>query len=372
MKGCTKLILIIFISAFFMSCRFDKNKTLKEEIASAVKSKHTWKTYRGVNVGCHITEKDVEDLGNSGANLMRLSTPVCTFMQLEAPYNYNETAFQKLDSVLDWGEKYGVDVIIDPHRYPGTMHKWTMLGNDPFFNDFKYHDILIEFWKKLAKQCASRGSVVAGYDLLNEPQVDVDMPLNTPKDLNLLYKKLTKAIREVDTIHTIVYALPRIYNEKTKVMQGYHKGIEIMDIPLDDNICIETHTYMPMPFTHQNIWEEGEYVPYPTTIDGITWDRAYLEKEQKELIAFSQKHPNIPILVGEFSCPRWTGQDGIRYLTDVIEIAEKHNWSWAYHAFRENHVWDPEMNITNRNDSTQIANAPRWELLKTYFKKNKK
>jgi hypothetical protein len=155
-------------------------------------------------------------------------------------------------------------------------------------------------------------------------------------------------------------------------MLGYHKGISSFQIPEDDNICIETHTYMPVPFTHQNIWEEGEYVSYPTTIDSITWNREYLEKEQKELIEFSQNNPNIPILVGEFSSPRWTGQDGIRYLTDVIEIAEKYDWSWAYHAFREDQVWDPEMSITDRNDSTKIANAPRWELLKTYFEKNEK
>ncbi|WP_194768609.1 glycoside hydrolase family 5 protein [Tamlana sp. I1] len=360
-----RLITLAGILAIFTNC----NNSKKEHTQP---SQFKWETYRGVNVACDISEKDVKDLAASGANLMRFSTAVCTYMEMEAPFAYKESAFQKLDSVLNWGEQYGVAVLIDPHRYPGSEHKWTMLGSDPFFKDFKYHDILINFWKKLANQCAKRGDVVAGYDLLNEPEIPVDMEKNTPQDINLLYKKLTKAIREVDSMHTIVYALPRIYNEETKVMQGYHKGIEVLEIPDDNNICLETHTYIPVPFTHQNIWEEGDYVAYPTKIDGILWDKAQLEKEQKELIAFSEKHPNIPVFVGEFSSPRWTGQDGMRFLTDVIDIAEKHNWSWAYHAFRENQVWDPEMNITNRNDSTRIANAPRWELLKSYFKKNAK
>lgn len=127
---------------------------------------------------------------------------------------------------------------------------------------------------------------------------------------------------------------------------------------------------MPMAFSHQNIWEEGAYVAYPTTVEGVTWNAAHLEQVQSDLIDFSKKHPDVPILIGEFSSPRWTGQDGLHYLTDVIELAEQHGWSWAYHAYRESHVWDPEMSITNRGDSVRRANAPRWELLKSYFARN--
>ena len=373
MHTLSKPVLIYFRLAFcLIAIGCESNKKAEQNVADAedIKTEHKWQTYRGVNVGCDINEKDIEELATSGANLMRYSTPVCTFMDLEAPYDYREEAFQKLDSVLDWAERYKISVLIDPHRYPGTEHKWTMLGSDPFFNDFKYHDILIEFWKKMAILCAKRGEVIAGYDVLNEPEVPFDMKKDTPEDINLLYKKLTMAIRDVDTVHTIVYALPRIYNQKTKTMQGYHKGITVFDIPEDNNICLETHTYMPMPFTHQNIWEEGDYVPYPTKVDNILWNKKQLELDQKELIEFSKKHPEIPILVGEFSSPRWTGQDGLHYLNDVINIAEENHWSWAYHAYRENQVWDPEMNITNRNDSTRIDNAPRWKLLKTCFGKN--
>ncbi len=359
---------IVLYALCFQGCKTkDKNS---EETVETVITKYTWKKYRGVNVDCTIQEADIKVLVESGANLMRLSMPICTFMELEAPYAYNQMAFQKFDSVLDWGEKYGVDVLIDPHRYPGTEHEWTMLGNDPFFHDFKWHDLIIRFWERLAEQGAKRGSVLAGYDLLNEPQVDVDMVEGTPEDLNLLYNKLTTAIRKIDSVHTIVYALPRVYDSINDVMYGYHKGIEKFVLPKDDNIVLETHTYMPMPFTHQNIWEEGDYVSYPSTIEGTVWNREQLEKEQSELIAFSNEHPEIPILVGEFSSPRWTGDDGIRYLTDVIDIAETNDWSWTYHAFRENQVWDPEMSITDRNDSIRIANAPRWELLSSYFKKN--
>ncbi|WP_299530137.1 cellulase family glycosylhydrolase [Ulvibacterium sp.] len=363
------ICLLIGIVAF-QACNTKSKKEM--EIDESPVGKYHWKTYRGVNVNCTIQEEDIKYLAESGGNLVRLSMPICTFIELKEPYTLNESAFIKLDSVLNWGEKYGVNVLIDPHKYPGTEHQWTMLGSDPFWKDFKWHNVIIYFWEKLAERYAQRGSVVAGYDLLNEPQIPLDMEKGTPEDVNLLYKKLTDAIRRVDTLHTIVYALPRIYDEPNKKMYGYHKGIQKFDLPSDDNICLETHTYMPKAFSHQNIWEEGDYVPYPVTLEGVVWDKGKLEEEQFELIQFSIDNPDIPILVGEFSSPRWTGQDGIRYLSDIIDIAEEQNWSWAYHAYRENQVWDPEMSITNRADSVRIENAPRWELLKNYFSRNHK
>ena len=362
------LYCLLTLLVLFASCNTNNKKKLAVDEYSSKKFK--WVMYRGVNVNCEIKEKDLKYLAHAGGNLVRLSMPICTFIEMEEPYGYNERAFQKLDSVLDWGEKYKVDILIDPHRYPGTEHPWTMLGNDPFFQDFKWHDIIIKFWERIAEIGAKRGKVIAGYDLLNEPQVDLDMKVGTPADLNLLYKKLTDAIRKVDSAHTIVYALPRVYDRQSKTMYGYHKGIKMFDIPKDDNICLETHTYMPQEFSHQNIWEYGEYVPYPVTIKGVDWNKQQLIDEQKELIDFSKKNPKIPILVGEFSSPRWTGEDGIRYLSDIIEIAEENQWSWAYHAFRENQVWDPEMSINERADSVRIKNAPRWELLQYYFKRN--
>ncbi len=345
----------------------------KKVSASATKGQSVkWKTYRGVNVGCDIQEEDIADLARSGANLMRFSMPMCTLMDLEPPYTLRSEAFQKLDSVLLWGEKHKVSVLIDPHRYPGTKHQWTMLGNDPFWQDFKWHDILIQFWDAVASRYADRGNVIAGYDLLNEPEIPIDLIKGSPQDAGLLYEKLTKTIRRKDTVHTLVYALPRVYDSVTKKMLGYHHGISFIDIPKDDNRCIETHTYFPKEFTHQNIWEPGVDIPYPVTIDSVHWDKEQMEKEQEALINFSKNNPDTPILVGEFSCPRWTGDDGIEYIQDVIDIAEKYNWSWAYHAYREASVWDAEMSITDRNDTTRTATAPRWELLRSYFERNNK
>ena len=359
-----RFVHLSYLSLFFcFSCQ--------EKVSTPAAEKYPWKTYRGVNVSCSITEADIADLATTEANLMRLSMPVCEMISLEPPYQIIEANMQKVDAVLDWAEKYGIGVLIDPHKYPGTQHQWTMLGNDPFWQDFKWHDVFLNFWEVMTERYANRGSVLTGYDLLNEPQLNTDYEPNSPNDLNYLYQRATEIIRSKDSVHTIVYALPRIYDATVDSIYGYHRGIEYINIPNDGNICLETHTYMPMAFSHQNIWEEGEDVPYPVEIEGVLWNKQQLEKEQESLIAFSKENPDIPILVGEFSAPRWTGEDGLKYLNDIISIAEGNNWSWTYHAYRENQVWDAEMSMDERKDSIRRPNAKRWQMLKSLFKENK-
>jgi hypothetical protein len=154
-------------------------------------------------------------------------------------------------------------------------------------------------------------------------------------------------------------------------MRDYHEGIEYIKLPVDDNIVLESHSYMPVKFTHQNVWNDEKIVHYPDLINGEYWNLKYLKVVQSKLIDFSRKNPKIPIFIGEFSCPIWTGDDGIRYLKDIIKISEKNNWSWAYHSFRESPVWDAEKSGFNKSNLTSTENNSRLRLLKKYFKKNR-
>ncbi len=145
------------------------------------------KTY-GVNVSVNITENDIAELSKWGVGHIRLSFPAEPLMNIKPPYEFNENSFEKLGNILDICEKYKIGVIIDPHKYPGTSHQWTMLGNDEFWIDFKWHEKVIEVWERIARVCAERGKVVAGYALLNEPALPYKRSINSPSDLNLLYK----------------------------------------------------------------------------------------------------------------------------------------------------------------------------------------
>jgi endoglucanase len=328
--------------------------------------KYEWQRTRGVNVSANISEQDIKELTEWGVDHIRLTFAVEPFLELDEPYTFMESTFANLDRVLDICEKYNIGVVIDPHKYPGTGHRWTMLGNDEFWNDYKWHDKVIAVWERIAKQCANRGGVIAGYALLNEPAIPHNRKENTPSDLNLLYKKLISAIRRYDKVHTIILSSPRL-GTKSGDDRDYVDGLEYLQPQKDDNLCYEIHMYFPMEFSHQNVWEEGPPVIYPGLLDGELWDVDKMKEHLKPAMEFKEKH-QVPVYVGEFSCPRWTGASGNQYLMDLISVYEDYSFSWAYHAYRESHIWDAEMNNSDRADRERKESTPRKELLIEAFR----
>ena len=79
---------------------------------------------------------------------------------------------------------------------------------------------------------------------------------------------------------------------------------------------------------------------YPGSINGKQWNKEELENYMSSVVTFQKLH-NIPsnrILVGEFGGHRTTlGLD--KYFQDLIYIFTKHDWHYAFYAFRED-VWD--------------------------------
>ena len=327
-----------------------------------------WRAFRGANGGFGLTEADVAALAAAGGNLIRLSFPDRPLMGLDPPHPFDETAFGHLERVLDWCEPRGVSVLVDPHRFPGTAHPYTMLGTDSFWRDFRWHDLAVRLWTEIARRCAARGTVLAGYDLLNEPEVPFPMPAGTSYDLNLLYRKLVSAVRSQDARHTIVLAGPR-YVSGGRV-HGYHEGLALLEVPPDENLCFETHTYDPTAFTFQGV--EAPVDPalrYPGRVQGVDWGPERQAEVHQPAVDFARR-AGRPILLGEFSAARWLGDDGNRWLRDVIEVAEANGWSWAYHAWREYHGWDAEMSNTDAADRTRYPSTPRLELLRGYYSRN--
>ncbi len=328
---------------------------------------YDWQMYRGVNAGVNLTEEDVKDAAALGINLIRLSFPSHPLMHIEPPYYFDEEAFAYLDSVLHWCEKYQIGVVIDPHRYPGTEHQWTMLGSDPFWKDFAWHNHALRLWGEIAHRYHDKGSVIAGYDLLNEPAPPEDTAEGTPADLNLIYQKMIDTIRYHDRQHAIILASPRI---QTEAGGSYIQGLSKLKLPEDDNLVVEIHVYEPMAFSHQNVWDSTvALVQYPGQINGALWNKEKIEKLFQSAVAFMEQH-NIPLFVGEFSSPRWTGKMGSEYLEDIIQICEESRIAWTYHAYREASIWDPEKSNIDREDDERKSSTPRLEMLKSYFARN--
>ena len=335
-------------------------------IKGSQKEQFPWEKTYGVNVSVNISDKDIADLSEWGVGHIRLSFPAEPLMNVEPPYNFNENSFEKLGKILDICEKYNIGVIIDPHKYPGTGHQWTMLGNDEFWTDFEWHEKVIAIWERIASLCANKGEVVAGYALLNEPAIAYNRKKNTPSDLNLLYAKLITAIRKIDNKHTIILSAPRL-GKAGGNDSDYVDGLEYLEPVNDINLCYEIHMYQPMGLTHQGVFEDSEMVKYPGVIDGVNWNIEKIREHLKPANDYAKKN-NIKIYVGEFSCPRWLGDSGNQYLSDLITVCNEFGFSWAYHAYRESQIWDAERNNFDKNDNSRKITTPRKELLISTFK----
>jgi len=325
---------------------------------------------RGFNIDARLNESDFQDLARTGASLVRLNFAFAPLISKQAPYNYNEESFKYLDEVVFWCEKYGLKMIIDPHTYPGTANDTHMRYDDPFWQDYKYQNILVGLWKKIAARYHSKGGVIAGYSLLNEPFLPNNGAVGTPADYNALIRRLIKEIRSVDRNHAIIVSSPEIMpagetDEEKRIRRI--DGISYLERPVDGNLFYDVHMYEPFFFTHQ-IGDKPTV--YPGVIGGEYWNGARMEKYLKPVVDFSSKY-KARIIMGEFSAVRSLGDSGNSYIRDVIELAERHKWSWAYHVFRSSPMWDAEMSNYDANQYERSDDAPRIELLKTYFKRNR-
>ena len=336
--------------------------------AAASSAERQWGPFRGADSPPTLTEEDVRDFAALGGNLLRIVNNSRPLMHKQAPYDLDEDNFALLDRVIGYCEKYQVRVVIDPHTTPGTERTTTTRPTDAFWSDFAVQQHLIRLWNHIAHRYGARGEVIAAYDLLNEPALPNGGAAGTPADWNLLVRKLIKTIRAADKTHTIVIEPPTIRTPEGKTINRL-MSMSYLEPPPDPNVVYSPHMYEPGEFTHQGVEGRPEPFAYPGAIKGREWNRQTVEETLQPVVDFQRKH-GVPIFMGEFSAPRWRGEDANRYLRDVIEVCEAHGWSWAYHAYREWEGWDAERSNTDRNDRVRKATTPRLELLKSYFAHN--
>ena len=316
---------------------------------------------RGVTTnGKAITEKDLADFAATGGNLVRLQFLSAPLRDLTPPYAINEGNFALVERDLDWCAKYNLNCIVDPHEMPG-MEK-NRSAADPMWNDRKFGDMAVSLWAFIAKRLSRRGSEVAGYDLMNEPAVPIGARQNSVGDWNSLANRMVAAIREYDSRHPINIESPDVMIEHRPV-EGRLKAIQsYFSPPADSNVIYSIHVYDPMALTYAR--QPG--VHYPGMINGRMWNAQTIAQDLAPVVAFQNKY-HVQIYVGEVGCARWTGDDGNRWLKDVLDFFEAHHWSWTYINWRGAPIWDAEKNNYDADDEQRYATTPRLKLLEQYW-----
>lgn len=240
-----------------------------------------------------ITEKDIEMIAEIGLNTVRVPFNHTILEDKNPLEDYSARGWKYLDNLMTWCERYNIYVVLDFHSLPGGQGAFV---SDPEFinvwHSEEHQQRTVDIWKAIANRYKDR-QIVAGYDLINEP----DAP--TGKNLVDLQKRIISEIRKVDKLHMII-------------LEGgnFSSDFSMYDSPLDGNQVYGFHTY--------NFFTD--------------------ETDVKNLEKLSElaKKQNVPLWNGEF------GAHKLSWIEDQLELYENpkfpiNGWTfWPWKRVSEN------------------------------------
>jgi len=283
-----------------------------------------------------FAEDDIAFIKKTGANTVRLPVNYRHFESDDAPFEYKESGFRRLDAAVDLCEKHGLYVIIDMHAVPGWQNGHWHSDNETAANLFWTHklfqDRLKGLWREFAGRYRNR-AVIAGYELMNEPAVNLpagDIPNRFGEQyrpkwdvMNRVYRELTAAIREIDPDHIIFIEGDR-----------YGQLFSGLEAPFAENLVYSNHNYTTAGFG------PGVYPgKFQKTRTGETsgavdlWDAESQKKmfAETEGARFAAKY-NVPLWVGEFGSQYNTGDADKPYRIAAMkdQLAAFNGWGAAW------------------------------------------
>ena len=194
---------------------------IKQRIADVIGAEKTKAFYKAWLYN-HTQKIDIDSMHSWGFNSVRLPMHynLYTLPIEEEPVAGQQTWLQQgfdiTDSLLAWCKANNMYLILDLHAAPGGQgNDLNIADRDPskpsLWESEANQEKTIALWKKLATHYANE-PWIGGYDILNEPNIGFTDPvkdrngLNEEKNIPLknLYTRITQAIRQVDTNHTII------------------------------------------------------------------------------------------------------------------------------------------------------------------------
>ncbi|MBN2354394.1 MAG: cellulase family glycosylhydrolase [Spirochaetales bacterium] len=272
-----------------------------------------------------VTEGDFKFLRGLGATAVRVPfgcrhfTVVGKAGDRFADGVYDEGGFHYLDLSVAWAKKHGLYVILDLHAAPlwqsEGWHCDNPHGVSVLWRSRPAQDWTRGLWERIASRYRDEPAV-AGYNLLNEPNV------RDPAALNRLYRDWIEAVRRIDRKHIIF-------------LDGndYARSFEGFDEPFDENTVYSSHNYTAA--THS-----GE--SYPGEIEGVLWDKVKIEAAFRTSNDWILSR-SVPGWVGEFGAlydgelasPSPADRARLDALADQLDVFARHDHHWTIWTYKD-------------------------------------
>ncbi|MDX2187018.1 MAG: cellulase family glycosylhydrolase [Opitutaceae bacterium] len=272
-----------------------------------------WRTYETV----YFQKEDAEYLQRKGVNFLRVPLNQRRFEDPNCPGVYDPEALEQLDRVINLCAKHGIYVLLDLHAVQGGQSRQIYANSASSLPEFwRYADHrrrATDLWVFLAARYANE-SAVAGYDLLNEPWTEGQTEL-----LTQWYRDTLSRVRRIDQRHLVW-------------LEGDNYGKRFDGLTPDlldqDGVLVQFHIYPDL------VVPVGKLAGYPGEVDGVFYDRAFLEKHLEAHIEYSRKKP---LLLGEIGL--YTAEKALTVAQkvgeDLFAIAKANGWSWAIWTYKD-------------------------------------
>ncbi len=267
----------------------------------------------------YVTKKDIIAIKKAGFNSIRIPINHAVLDGGVPGGMIYEERFYWLDQILQWCQEEQIYAILDLHALPGGQNK--VFISDPDEVDLWKSPVhrrqTIRIWSAIAQRYQNN-TIVAGYDLINEPSVkDCSQLLG-------LYTGIIGAIREVDKNHLLIV-------EGNKFAHSF----KCFDSLLDTNQIFSFHFYP---------WFRGN------------------KGKQRKLKSHSDfaKKVGAPVWCGEW------GEDSIDDLTTIgtLLVSEVYDfcgtafWTWKK-AVTSSHPAVNEITVTKNMKRLLKGKSPR-------------
>jgi hypothetical protein len=232
----------------------------------------------------YITPADIDFIRRCGFNSVRIPLHWKFFTEGGRGYEILQPVIEACRSNRIW-------VILDMHCAPGGQTGSNIddsYGYPWLYESESSQHKLIEIWSRIAEHYRDE-QIVLGYDLLNEPIPHFPRLQIYNSRLERLYKRVTRAIRQVDQNHTVILEAAQ-----------WDTNFKVFGPPFDPNSLYEFHKYWMKP------------------------DQASIQ----EYVDFRDRY-DVPIWLGE------SGENTDNWITQFRTLLDQNDIGWCFWPYKK-------------------------------------